>query len=332
VWETAEPADAGFDRKRLVEAGEFLARRSGGNPYRALVVRRGRIAAEWNFRVRPDEKRSMGAAADAVYSCLTGVAVSEGVLGSADDKVSGLYPEMLDVPPGRGPAGTAWAAPKDREITFRQVLCHTSGYLAPGEQPGTVFRHNPCAMAVLGHALAAAYNLYKTGDPLHGAGIGKLAEWRLRQPIGARWTWDYSDLGLPSSAAQGVIGYHADFKMDTRDMARLGLLWARGGMWNGKQVVPAAWLAEASTSQLPGVQGRLAGQDESVKCVLGFWKPSGRNLWPRAPADTFAALGYEGQQVWVSPALDLVMAANPGLDRSDSEELFAHVAAAAGAA
>jgi len=38
------------------------------------------------------------------------------------------------------------------------------------------------------------------------------------------------------------------FRMTARDMARFGLLFLRGGKWNGTQVVPEAWVKESTTA------------------------------------------------------------------------------------
>ena len=36
------------------------------------------------------------------------------------------------------------------------------------------------------------------------------------------------------------LAYH--LFLSARDMARLGLVMARGGDWNGRQIVPATWV------------------------------------------------------------------------------------------
>ena len=47
------------------------------------------------------------------------------------------------------------------------------------------------------------------------------------------------------------------------DFAKLGLLYLRGGSWDGKQVLPRGWI-EASTSNDPQIAGpatSLAGEE-----------------------------------------------------------------------
>jgi CubicO group peptidase (beta-lactamase class C family) len=50
-----------------------------------------------------------------------------------------------------------------------------------------------------------------------------------------------------------AVSVHPEYAMSisTRDMARLGLLMARTGNWNGKQLVPADWVRATTTLITP---------------------------------------------------------------------------------
>jgi CubicO group peptidase (beta-lactamase class C family) len=92
------------------------------------------------------------------------------------------------------------------------------------------------------------------------------------------------------------------FRMSARDLARFGWLFANGGQWNGKQVIPAAWVKE-STTKHSDVRGLGYG--------YMWW------VWPKgviadrfpnhARHDSFAARGTGGQQVLVIPEIAFVM-------------------------
>ena len=62
---------------------------------------------------------------------------------------------------------------------------------------------------------------------------------RIAKPIGMEYfqSGDVFNLG-------GLLSiyppYH--FEITARDMARFGLLYLRHGRWNGKQIVPEAWV------------------------------------------------------------------------------------------
>jgi CubicO group peptidase (beta-lactamase class C family) len=81
-----------------------------------------------------------------------------------------------------------------------------------------------------------------------------------------------------------------------RDMAKVGQMLVRGGDWNGRRILSAAWLAEATRPQTP------AGD-------YGYY------FWLYGDG-SFAARGHGGQKIHVWPALDLVvvMTADPYSD------------------
>ena len=76
-----------------------------------------------------------------------------------------------------------------------------------------------------------------------------------------------------------------------RDFARFGLLYLRGGAWDGGQLLPRAWCEYARTP--------------APACATGEY---GAHWWIYAQRpDVFYASGYEGQRIVVSPAQDLVL-------------------------
>ncbi len=308
-WSVADPEEAGMHRDRLFLAGEWQAKDGYGEPYRVLVIRGGKIVAEWNFRMDPLHRANMASASKSVYSNVLGIAVREGVIKSADDRVVEYYPEMMDVPPGSGPKEGRHAFPENEGITFRQLIGNTSGYMKPGEPPGKVFHYQTWGMNILTHAVASAYNLYKTSDPERGGGFGTLTEWRLRNRIGGNWSWHYRNAQVQPGANLPVFGYYTSYCMTTRDMAKIGLLWLRGGKWNGEQVVPGDWLAESTR-----VSREIMSNEPERRQVygLGFWSNEAGTLWPDLPRDSFAASGAGKQHIWVCPSLDLVVAQSPG--------------------
>ena len=318
-WDFAEPESLGFDTGRLVRAGKWQAADADGSPYRVMIVRRGKIAAEWDFRVDPLYEAFQASASKSTFSCVLGIAVAEGVIRSADDRVATYFPEMMQVPPGTGPKPGRHVFPANEAITFRQLIGNTSGYMKPGEAPGKVFNYQTFGMNILTHAVACAYNLYKTGTPEQGGGFGTLTEWKLRNPIGGAWSWEYRNFKLPPEARLGIYGYFTDYKMTTRDMARCGLLWLHEGRWNDTQVVPQDWVRQATRVN----DDILANEPEQNHLYgLGFWCNDRGQLWPNLPVDSFAASGNGRQHIWVCPSLDLIVVRSPGTyDQADQAQI-----------
>ncbi len=78
------------------------------------------------------------------------------------------------------------------------------------------------------------------------------------------------------------------------DFARFGLLCLRGGRWNESQLVPEGWIDWCRT---PTAISRAEGE---ITHGAHFWCLEDQY-------GTFGCHGYEGQYIWMSPALDLVV-------------------------
>jgi CubicO group peptidase (beta-lactamase class C family) len=85
-----------------------------------------------------------------------------------------------------------------------------------------------------------------------------------------------------------------------RDYARLGLLLAHEGNWRGRQIIPAAWVMEATTTRADQAHLR-AGVATPFACY-GYqtWiLPGERRM--------FLFSGIRGQRIYVDPRSKLVM-------------------------
>lgn len=164
-WEFRDAGDVGMDAAALEAARVWHERQAGDKPYRIVVVRAGCVASEWQSGVATDEQFNMASATKSLFASVLGVAVAEGKVGSPDDRAVNYFPEMMDVPEGKGPKPGRFAKPADRDITLRQLICNTSGYMKPGEAPGEVFHYQTFGMNVLCHAIERAYGLYDSTTP-----------------------------------------------------------------------------------------------------------------------------------------------------------------------
>lgn len=176
----------------------------------------------------------------------------------------------------------------------------TSSALAVGQQdaPGTAWRYDNLASQVLSAVLESA-----VGDP------EAFARSRLFEPLGLTDTsWERD----PS----GAITTYAGIVSSCADLARLGVLMRDGGRFDARQVVPAAAVAELTTSssELNAAYGLLwwtnaEGRVQEVRRAAGFDRdrePYRGRLAPSAPADTLWALGWGNQLLAVVPSEDVV--------------------------
>ena len=315
-WERLTPSEVGMDPERLQAAPDWLEAQGQEKRYRVVVVRAGAVVAEWNHGVAAEDRLSLASAAKSIYSCMLGIAVQEGKIGSPDDKVGDYYPEALDVPPGAGPKPGRHAFEKDRDITFRQLIANTSGYMKPGEMPGQVFHYQTFGMNILIHAMAKTYGLYDIRDPEGSPGLRQLIDEKIRLPLQGAWDYSYMNFPAPPQARLSIFGYYEGVRTTALDMARLGWLWAQEGKWENQLLVPAAWLREATRTS-PDL--RAHGPEEQWKYGYGFWTNDQGQLWPHLPRDSFAAAGAGSQHIWVCPSLDLVVVQSPGLWQDQAE-------------
>ena len=308
-WNFSKPNEVGINQDKLDKARKFQLEQAGNRPYRILIVRYGKIVAEWNSGIDPAKKAAQASASKSTFSSVLGIAIEEGVIRSENDRVVDYYPEMLDVPSGQGPKKGRYAFTDNEEITFKQLIGNTSGYMKPAEAPGKVFNYQTFGMNVLTHAVASAYSLYKTANPLQGAGFGTLTEWKIRNPIEGSWSWVYKNFKLHTKARIEVFGYMTVYQMTARDMARIGWLWLNRGNWNGAQIIPSDWIDKATK-----VSDEIIANEPLKRHVygLGFWCNNQGQVWPDLPSVSFAASGAGNQHIWVCPSLDLVVVQSPG--------------------
>ncbi len=133
---------------------------------------------------------------------------------------------------------------------------------------------------------------YKGGDPyLLSALVNKLtgqsaldyARAELFAPLGI------TDVRWAPVDKQGVVTGEAGMRLTPYDMAKLGYLYLRDGVWDGKRIIPAAWVERARNGKLATSFGKYA------------------NLWWSVPdKNVFMALGRHGQVIAVFPKLDVV--------------------------
>jgi CubicO group peptidase (beta-lactamase class C family) len=240
-------------------------------------------------------------------SALIGIAIAEGSIAGLDDPITRYLPELA----GR---------PGLDQVHIRHLLTMTSGLRYNGTgMGGSPFGDD-------------AYSYY---DPdLRALALGVQAE----IPPGGRWQYDnfhplllgmileratgrtvsaylseklWQPLGMEAPGSWSLDSRHDGFeKMESGlngraiDFAKFGRLYLRGGSWDGRQLVPRAWV-EASTRHDPAVAGPATsppGEEWARSLDYGclWW------LDPRAPG-RFFAMGNLGQYIYVAPDRDAVL-------------------------
>jgi CubicO group peptidase (beta-lactamase class C family) len=117
---------------------------------------------------------------------------------------------------------------------------------------------------------------------------------------------------LETDAGGTFVGSSYSFG-PARDWARFGLLYLNDGVWNGERILPEGWVKYTTTPAKAAERGKYGAQ-----WWLNAGDPSNpkNRVFPDVPADLFWAEGFEGQNVFVIPSKELVVA-KLGLTKGD---------------
>jgi CubicO group peptidase (beta-lactamase class C family) len=162
-------------------------------------------------------------------------------------------------------------------------------------EPGTVFVYSSGGTELL------AYIFKK----VTGRNVDDYAAEYLFQPLGMRYFWKHTPLGLPDTEGGLYVA--------SRDLARIGLLILHGGVWEGKQIVPADWIKQ---SVAPAISAGRGGWKYGFQWWLVPYGKAGDKL-------AWSARGFGGQQLIVVPKYDLIVVFT-GWDILPSSEKYKH--------
>jgi CubicO group peptidase (beta-lactamase class C family) len=269
------------------------------------VVQRGQMVANWGGIDRRLELHSMR---KSLLSALIGIAVSRRQI-DLDATMARLG--IDDVPPS--------LTDIEKQATVRQLLQARSGIYHPAlyETPGMA-RRRP----VRGSHAPGTFWYYNNWDfnalgTIYERAVGKSIFAAFADEIaGPLQMQDYriQDGRYVRGDDQSLYPAYP-FHMSARDLARFGLLYARGGVWQGRQIVPAAWVRESTTAH----SETYIGSGYGYLWWTGF--PDRRVGIMDLPPGGFWADGAHGQFIFVDPVNDLVAVhQTDGDDVSDREK------------
>jgi CubicO group peptidase (beta-lactamase class C family) len=289
------PEEQGMDSAEIANLVDRIrAEKASVNGF--LVLRHGTIVAEgYFFPYVKDYRQQVYGITSTVLAGVTGIALEEKIIKSLDDPMLTYLEEDLEY---ENPS------PQKKNITLRQLLTHTSG-VAWEEQradeknsfyqmsqtdnylqyfldrpmkdaPGQKFNWSSGGLQALSAVIQTAAD-QPTFD---------LARLRLFEPLGIKdvyWAKDIEGINI------GGIG----LSLNLPDLAKVGLLYLQKGVWEGKQIIPAAWIAESMKTQV------------EAKTPAGGRIGAGYG-WLNDGAGNFFMNGDGGQYLIVVPESDLV--------------------------
>ena len=257
-----------------------------------LVVRNGRIVADAAVPGYEDDSlHIVHSVTKSIVSTLIGIAIEDGHLDGVDQPVLDIFAdrEIANVDARKG------------RMTVEHLLTMTTGfdcrdsYLHSWEGLGDLRSSHDWIQHVLDlpmiaepgeqfeYCNSASFLLSAIIQEVTGKTADEFAQDRLFGPIGVTgYHWPANPDGIS-------IGW-GELLIAPRDLARFGLLILDEGRWHGEQVVPEAWIYDATT---PHIDGTLQN---------GY----GYQWWIRDDG-IIEALGYKGQYVIVDRRRNLVV-------------------------
>jgi CubicO group peptidase (beta-lactamase class C family) len=264
-----------------------------------MLVRHGQVVAEgWWGPYDAQTPHILYSLSKSFTSTAVGLAIADGKL-SLDDEVLKFFPE--DAPPQpsvnlramrvrdllRMATGQQTEPQVQRDATAANAEPWTKTFLAHPVpfKPGTHFVYNS----------PATYMLSAIVQKVTGMTVLDYLRPRLFEPLGFdNPTWVASPQGI-TAGAYGLM-------VRTEEIARFGQLYLQKGMWKGRQLIPAAWVEQATALQTSNGSSPTSDWDQGY----------GYQFW-RCRHHAYRGDGAFGQYCIVMPDLDTVVAITSGV-------------------
>ncbi|HEX8576282.1 MAG TPA: serine hydrolase [Flavobacterium sp.] len=235
--------------------------------------------------------------AKSLISALVGIAIGEGKITSVDEPLTNYIPELMN---GEG----------FENITIKHLLNMTSGIefdetsdvnsdlgnlyttsdimafvrdLDIETAPGIQFNYQSINTQLLGIILARATN----------TSVTQYLQDKIWTPLGMEYDafWSLDRVG-------GIEKSFCCLNARARDFAKFGRLFLNEGNWQGRQIVPASWVATSVTFDPANTY------DYSYLYNYQWWFPK---TSANDPTTDFYATGVLDQYTYVSPAKNLII-------------------------
>ena len=259
------------------------------NIYSIIVIRYGFIVTEW-YQDSYDKNSlfEVYSVSKSITSTLIGIAIDKGFIASVNELVLDYFPDknisnicafkesmtikhLLTMTTGLNwsegqDTFNEWYASEDHvKFVLDKPMIHA---------PGLIWNYNTGASHVLAAILQRATNM-STLD---------FANKYLFGPLSIKDAYYLVD---PQGVAYGGNG----LMIKARDMAKIGLLFLKGGVWKGEQIISSSWV-NLSTAPIIMLTGTIS---------------YGYNWWIYPTEESYQALGAGGSSISVRYKKELIL-------------------------
>jgi CubicO group peptidase (beta-lactamase class C family) len=334
-WPVSSPSEQGLDPALICEIGPRLRDLPKADPNGVVIVRHGALVYERYFdgadQRWPEHRwgeplpmqthsaetlHDIQSSTKSVVALLVGIALEGGALKSLNAPVLDFFPEYGDLRTAARDrisvqdlltmrAGLRWIY-RPYLSFWRQIDAAPDPYRMILEQPvtatpGTVFRYNNGSPELIGAILQRATH----------RSLDAFAKEVLFAKLGITdWEW--------GRMANGDPGASWGLRLRPRDFAKLGQLVLGHGRWRGEQIISEAWIKAMTAPQVTRRDG-----------AYGYYWWIEKLMLDEHQIDLIEALGWGGQNLYVVPSLDLIIATTAGAydyDGSGPQDLAAETA------
>ena len=231
------PEHVGVSSGRMLAMLKALEREKRANIHNLLVLKDGQVITECSH---PGYSTNMWHLSHSMSKSLTGMAVGLAVddgLLSVDERLVDIFPEVH------------YKDAKFPKITVKHLLAMSAGvrfseagsvsetrwteafFEAPvGFEPGTDFSYNSMNTYILAKIVVARY----------GKSLTELVTERILEPLGiTNFFWEVG----PEGVEKGGWGVY----LSVESWAKLGSMMLAGGVFDGKRILSAEWVKEATS-------------------------------------------------------------------------------------
>ena len=268
-----------------------------------MLVRHGHVVAEgWWSPYDAETPHMLYSLSKSFTATAVGLAIGDGKL-SLDDLVLKFFPEDAPAEPSANL----------RAMRVRDLLRMNTGHQTEADlwtwwdHPASAAQDEPWTKTFLAHPVPfkpgthflynspGTYMLSAIVQKVTGTTVLEYLRPRLFEPLGIEhpnwWT-------SPQGITAGAVG----LLIRTEDIARFGQLYLQRGAWNGRQLIPAAWVAAATAAQTSNGSSPESDWDQGY----------GYQFW-RSRHNSYRGDGAFGQYCLVLPEVDAVVVITSGV-------------------
>ena len=268
-----------------------------------MIVRNGNVIySHWQSAGAENVPHVLHSVSKTFTATAVGLAIADGKM-ALTDKVVDYFPDKLP----------AQVSDNLKAMTVRDLLTMSCGH---DVEPSFRGAQQDWVSAFLAHPVIhepgkfylynslGTYMLSAIVQKVTGEKVVDYLTPRLFNPLHiSKPRWEESPQGINC----GGWGLY----LKTEDLAKMGQLLLQKGKWNGKQLIPAEWVAEMSKKQVESVNPGTRLEDAAAKGMTvetsDWMQGYGYQMWRCRPG-CFRADGARGQYIIVVPDKNAVVA------------------------